>query len=455
MKFKAEQAWKLNRSVLRKGTAPGGQIIYKGQVPGYDEDQDGNRVQVKRHKFMVRVGKRPAEVVEGTPNDAANRLVTMLGRARSGSLVRRPRLRLKAYLTNHFLPACRLAVAPKTYSHYKQDINNHIIPALGSRLLNDLPAEALQAFVSALRQEKGFSTKHAKNIYGVLKTALNQAVAGGLIESHDATMEKVNLRRLLKQSKVERAETNATKRLLPWSFAELCHFISVAPKGHELTRLAVVGCRTGMRPGELCARTWDDLKEDRLEIWTSVFENDKDSLEADASLRRWEVGDIKAGEGRAIVLDPETMHALDEQRNFVQSLVEQGTISEEAARFIFPAHGGANPYINPAKMYERWRFFINGNKNKAVEDRDPKKGGRPRREPLKGVRMISLYGYRHTHATELLRGREPVKVVAERLGTSEEMIHRHYGHILAETSARAVANLPPIGYAAEEPDGTG
>jgi integrase len=454
MKFKAESAWKLNRSVLKKGTSPGGQIAYKGQVPGYDEDEDGERVQVKRHKFMVRVGKRPAEIVEGTTHDAANRLVTMLSRARNGSLVRRPRLRLKAYLTNHFLPGCRGVVAPNTYAHYKQDINNHIIPALGSRLLSDLPAEVLQAFVSALRKEKGFSKKHAKNIYGVLKTALNQAVAGELIESHNATKEKVNLRRLLKQSKVERATENATKRLLAWSFAELCHFISVAPRGDELTRVAVVGCRTGMRPGELCARTWDDLTENRLEIWTSVFENDQDSLEADPSLRRWEVGDIKIGEGRAILLDNETMHALDEQRTFVQSLVEQGALSEEAARFIFPAHGGANPYCNPANLYERWRFFVKGNKNKRVQKRDPEKGGRPAREPLK-VRMISLYGFRHTHATELLRNGEPTKLVAERLGTSEEMIHRHYGHILAATSARAVENLPPIGYAAEETDGTG
>ena len=284
--------------------------------------------------------------------------------------------------------------------------------------------------------------KTVKTTFGCLRTALNAAIADGLIESHEATAEKIKLRSLLKRSKAEKKERNIKQRLKAWGHKELLHFFRIAPAEDELTRLALVGCKTGMRPGELCARTWEDLKDNILEIWTSVYETDKKRRGEDPGLLKWLLGDIKAGEGRSIVVDNEALQTLAEQKAFVESLLEDGTISAEGAMYIFPAHGGNFPYTSPSTLYNRWKFFVTGNKNKRKKTRDPRNGGRARQQPLKGVRFISPYGFHHTHATELLRDRVPTKLVADQLGTSVEMIHRHYGHVLRETEAEVIGDLP-------------
>lgn len=162
---------------------------------------------------------------------------------------------------------------------------------------------------------------------------------------------------------------------------------------------------------------------------------------------------MKEGEGRSIVVDDEVLQVLEEQKAFVESLLEDGKISAEAAKFIFPAHGADLPYTNPRTLYNRWKFFVTGNKNPRKKKRDPRDGGRPRRKPLKGVRFIPPYGFRHTHATELLRDRVPTKLVAKRLGTSVEMINKHYGHVLRETEVEVIGDLPEYRQA-ENDDGT-
>lgn len=441
MQFKRESQWRENRSVLRKGTSPGGQVILKGTTVQYVETADGTRTKVPTYRFLIRIGKHVSETVEGTPQDAENRLIDLLARHRNGGVFKASRMRLATFLLNVFIPDCRRRkLAPRTVQHYAQDITNHINPILGARQIDDLPVDIIEGFLTELRNERGLDHKHVKNIYGCLRAALNRAVKMGHIKEHNARHPKINLRDLISPSTSERSEKRVRRRRQAWSNPELLHFFQVAPEG-EMKRAALVGCRTGMRPGELCARKWEDVRDGKLDIWSSVFGNDRALLEANRDRSRWEIGDIKTGEARIIHLDRETLETLDEQRVYVTELLEAGAITEEAAAFIFPSQGGDNPFLNPAKMYERWRFFVSGNKNKSPS-RDRRKGGRPARQPLPGVRFISLYGWRHTHATELLRRKEPEKLIAERLGTSVEMIRKHYGHILAETEVAAIDSLP-------------
>lgn len=443
MEFKKRKAWRQNRSVLKKGTTPGGQIIYKGETDVYEEDENGNRVNTKTDRFLIRVGKAASRQVTGTTADAKAELIKLLGSVGNTSHLSGGRTKLAAYLRDLFLPSCRgRNLAANTLRHYEYDIENYIIPVLGKVRLEDLTVQHFRTLVRDLRQTKGLDVKTVKNAFGCLRTALNEAIAEGLIESHEARSEKIKLGTLLKRSKAEKKKRNIRQRLKAWAHKELLHFFRVAPADNELTRLALVGCKTGMRPGELCARTWEDLKKNILEIWTAVSETDEKRREVDPELPKWQVADIKTGEGRTIVVDDEVQQALAEQRAYVQSLLAEGKISAEAAEYIFPAHGGDLPYTNPSTLYNRWKFFVTGNKNKRKKKRDPRDGGRPRREPLEGVRFISPYGFRHTHATELLRDRVPTKLVAERLGTSVEMIHQHYGHVLRETEAEVIGDLP-------------
>ena len=458
MDFKDKTHWEKNRSVLKKGTSPGGQIIYKGEAHLYEEDEEGKRKRRKEaHRFLIRIGKKVSEAVEGDRRDAENKLLDLLAKHRNGGMFKATRMTVRTYLVTLFLPGCyRRNLAPNTIQNYEEAIHHHILPLLGSRRLDDLSVKVIQQFLLALRNERGLDYKYAKNIYGCLRTALNRAVAEELIKEHNARHPKIRLKELIKPSKQEKTRKKRKRREQAWSHSEVIHFFAVAPNDDELTRAALVGTRTGMRPGELCARRWEDLRATSLEIWTSVFENKVEIRNNNPELQRWEIGDIKTGEGRSIHLDCETLEVLYEQKEFVQGLMKKGEISEEAGEFIFPSRGGNQAFTNPAQLYERWRFFVKGNKNKPQPlDRDPSKGGRPPRQPLPGVRFISLYGWRHTHATELLRRKEPEKLIAERLGTSVEMIRKHYGHILAETEAEAIESLPSYRPKATPDDGNG
>ncbi len=198
-------------------------------------------------------------------------------------------------------------------------------------------------------------------------------------------------------------------------------------------------------------RKWEDLEGGRLRIWTAVYENDPHDRPRGVKPPRFALGDTNAGEQRTISLPDECLVALAEQLAHVQQLRAEGVISEEAAGFMFPNRRGSQPFSNPAMMYERWRFMIQGNKNAVARQVAAQKAhrtrrGRKPREALRGVRFISLYGLRHTHATDLLRHGYSMKLVAERLGTGVGMIDAHYGHILEDMESAAIRNLTPLGY---------
>jgi integrase len=204
-----------------------------------------------------------------------------------------------------------------------------------------------------------------------------------------------------------------------------------------MVRWAVVGATTGMRPGEQCARTWEDWRGDHLEIWTSVYETDVADRRVDPALPRFLLGDLKVGEGRSIRLTAECMTALNRQRSAIEAMLRLGRITADAAAFLFPGQLDERPHTNPARIYERWRSLLRGEKS-------TRRGAVA--ESLPGVRYITPYGLRHTHATELLRAGRSIKFVADRLGTSIQMIDRHYGHILREIEAEAIDTLPPLGF---------
>jgi len=52
---------------------------------------------------------------------------------------------------------------------------------------------------------------------------------------------------------------------------------------------------------------------------------------------------------------------------------------------------------------------------------------------------ITLHGLRHTHCTILMNLGLNVKVIAERLGNTVEMVYKIYGHVLAELEVESVS----------------
>lgn len=337
------------------------------------------------------------------------------------------------FLRTVYLPG-RIAAgrAPKTVQGYTDDINNHIIPGLGDLPLTAITTESLQRFVDHLRTTKRLDPKTIKNIFGVLSAALNQAARLGRIGGNPARLVE-----LPKRTNTEQFAKDERSDAMAWSRSELVSFFGVAPRQSEMTRWAAIGASTGMRPGEQCARTWTDWNGDRLRISSTVAEMGRAYRRNGTGNPRWQLATTKNRSRRRIKLPSECIVALGEQQRHVELLHADGKISDEQARYVFPSYGGIEPFSNPAKLYNRWRYFVTGQKSSRVY---------PRANPLPGVRFIPLYGLRHTHATDLLRHGLNIKFVAKRLGTSVKMVEDHYGHVLEDMEDDAIGGLTAIGF---------
>lgn len=138
-------------------------------------------------------------------------------------------------------------VKPKTIESYRRQIKLHIVPALGGAKLEKLTSPMIQHFYNSCSKE-GLSPKSVKNIHGVLRKALQQAVAIGYLRNNPS--DACTLPR------VER------KELKPLDDDAIRRFLE-AVEGHPFETLYFFTLFTGMRQGEVLGLTWDCVDFDR------------------------------------------------------------------------------------------------------------------------------------------------------------------------------------------------
>lgn len=132
------------------------------------------------------------------------------------------------------------AVKPSTASIYRNNIKNHIKPALGFVKLSDLRPHAVQRFVNAL--SPGLSPASVRLAYKVLHMALRKAVELGYLPKDPAggcTLPK------LEQAEICPLDDEQASTLLR------------AATGGDLEYLVTVALFTGLRISELLGLTWD------------------------------------------------------------------------------------------------------------------------------------------------------------------------------------------------------
>ena len=131
-------------------------------------------------------------------------------------------------------------VKPRTLEAYRCQINNHILPELGSIQLEKLRPHVIQHFYNGCH--KTLSAKSVKNIHGILHRALQQAVAIGYLRSNPT--ESCVLPRVEKKP-IKPLDDDAIRRFM------------TAIKGHRFECVYLVTLFTGMRRGEVFGLTWD------------------------------------------------------------------------------------------------------------------------------------------------------------------------------------------------------
>jgi integrase len=196
-----------------------------GSEIAYDGAGTARRRRVRRH---VR-GRSRAEVVE------------KLRRIREANVPGAAGMTLQRFLDG-WLERKRLEIRPTTLRHYESVCRIHLIPAIGTRKLEQLTTEDAQRCVTrALR--RGVSPRQAHHVRAVLRTALNDARRRGLIGRNSAEFivtPRVEAR------PVEAATPERAQRILE------------AFSGHRLEPLILLALHTGARQGELLGLRWSD-----------------------------------------------------------------------------------------------------------------------------------------------------------------------------------------------------
>ncbi|HUM86813.1 MAG TPA: site-specific integrase [Actinomycetota bacterium] len=346
-------------------------------------------------------------VAAGSRRDDADKLVTELTkRSHRGETVVSEKLTLGQYLTTRWLPVQESRLRASTYDSYRRNIDLHVIPALGERLLDRLTAEDIDLFYASLLKEgrkkkspgekvdaKGLAPKTVHNIHVMLNKALSDAARKGTV-----------VRNVVALADPPSLQARKRNEIKAWDIDQLVTFLgAIAP--HRLSPAFFLAAHTGMRRGEVLGLRWRDLDLDanRVAVRQALV-----SVAYEVS-----ISDVKTGTSRRTIdIDADVVGVL---RDWFKTRTEEREGTEPAADdLVFTKDDGS--WLHPdtfSQLFDRTVARIK-------------------------VPVISLHDLRHTHATLLLKAGVHVKVVSERLGHANVAFTMNvYQHVLPGMQAAA------------------
>ena len=270
-------------------------------------------------------------------------------------------------------------------------IERYLRPHLGDVPLDELSADHIDAMLSWIEDHRGISPASLRQVFAVLRAALNTAVRNRLIAFNPC-------------DQVELPEVTPTERPV-WTPAQAVRFLGATQDDRYAAafRVVIVG---GLRRGEVCGLRWQDVdwSTGRLRIERQLVNLD----------HRWQATGTKTGRAREVSLDAATIEAL--RRHEERQRAEFEAIPEVYANegWMFAKEDGT--HVDPKML--TWRF-----QQLAQEA---------------GLPVIHLHDLRHLSATlDLLAGVD-IKIVSKRLGHARTAITQDlYQHVLDEMQDQA------------------
>ena len=353
--------------------------------------------------FVVRVpdpatGRSKPRWVGGFPTEAEAKAARDEARVagRRGSYVDRSAVTVAAYL-REWLAGHEVAVKPKTFSGYRDDVEGYVIPRIGGmRLQNVRPATIGRLYRDLLdaggRNGRPLSPSTVEHVHRTLRKAFGDAVE---IEGVLPTNPVVKAKR----PRMRPAEPGQL-----WTTAELRKFLGVAGQ-HRLGAYYWLAAYTGARRGELLHLRWPDIDLDAAEVAVTGSTDVIDGERHD--------GDTKGGRSRVVSIDAETVAVMrGHRREQAAERLAAGPLWRGGNDLVFAAADGAPLYPDTVSALM---------------------GTLVRQSCLPASRLHDL---RHLHATTLLLAGVPVHVVAARMGHADPAITlRVYAHVLREQAA--------------------
>jgi integrase len=357
---------------------------------------------------------------------AAAALRDALVRVGKGDWIEPSKQPVAAYLAT-WLDGLRLA--PSTMASYRKNIRLHVVPYIGSLPLASLTSARLTALyreleTSGRRGQKGertgqpLSARTVRYISTILSAALAAAVddEAPLLERNPAA-----------RAKPPTAKEAKSPEMNPWTAGQLRAFLAWSAEHRQLHAAWYVLACTGMRRGELLALRWREVD---LDAGTVSVRRSVGVVKIRGQRGQIREGDTKTCKPRVVDIDPDTVAVLRAWK------AERGSMALQLVRrdaVVFGNHEGR--FRHPETFSKQFVKAVARCRRELGEDALP---------------AIRLHDLRHTHATILLRDRENVKVVSERLGhTSVTTTLRIYAHVMPGDQRQAAARFAALVAGAE------
>ncbi len=319
---------------------------------------------------------------------------------------RRRSLTVGVYLTQRWLPSKQVALRPSTWASYRNNIELHIVPAIGRVPLRHLRPDHIERLYANLLADGnsvrpgGLDAKTVLEIHMVLRRALTDAQRRGMIVANPAAIAHAPKRRPLASS-IPRA----------WNAGQLRTFLDLS-SDHRLHAALWVSANTGVRRGELLGLRWGDIELDTARMSVS-------RALVSVGYEIHESRDKTRTARRCIDLDQRTIEVLRRWRERRCSEDADDPVSDDA--YVFATANGRPTH--PHLMSDAFQKLV-------------KRSGLPR---------IRLHDLRHTHATLLLKAGVPIKVVSERLGhATPAFTMAAYQHVLPGMQAEAAQTFADL-----------
>ena len=283
---------------------------------------------------------------------------------------------------------------PATVTIYKNNIKNHIKPALGAVALSDLRPHMVQTFINGLE----LSPASVRLAYKVLHMALEKAVKLGYMPKNPAAGSEL--------PKLDQ------KEIQPLDDQQVALLLKTA-KGGDMEYLITVALFTGCRLSELLGLTWDtvDFKQGTITINKQLARPEHRGATPFLS--------PKNRKTRTITPASSVMTALKNQkRRQMKQQLKVGPLWDNQYHMVFTTEIG-----EPLDQWKAEKGFS------AVLD-------------AAGLAGIRFHDLRHTYAVNAIRAGDDIKTIQGNLGhASAAFTLDRYGHFTERMKQDSAARM--------------
>ena len=271
-------------------------------------------------------------------------------------------------LSEMWLDSLRPSRKASTIVKYKNQLENHILPTFGDMRLSDINNEAMIQFGNILQKSdgKGLSTKSASDIISQMKSIRKYA----LLHGYDVGFVSECITITQQQESIRVLSMEEEKVLLDYVRGT-----------SDLTGLGILICLfTGLRIGELCALTWENISFDDRKLFVRKTMQRLQNIDKNAPTRTY----ISIDEPKSKC----SIRTIPIPDNILDKLA--GTHPENA----FVLTGRPDTYVEPRTMENRFKSIL---KKCGIDD-------------------ANFHALRHTFATRCVEVGFDIKSLSEILG---------------------------------------